>query len=405
MRVPLKLNFANPALFASGFVFLFFVPFLYPSYHFPYLKVVSPFVHFLVTVFIILLISGASQLSKIRIFHKNKGISPNVTPQFFVFSRLVILLSILMNVLIIANAIKAYDGNIETAKDSIGDFGGINIISQLYLLFLPPFIYYGVRAEGKYKLTLFLLGVVLLVRAGLMAERLAFLEFLIPTFITYIIASEKKLIFTKILKYFLMLLGFFMILELTRQFYNQYIVSGNSVDVWFAFTWTLERFFAYYADTANKFYFSVANDLGFSTYHYLTPFVRILNRITSVDFEYHNVNYGAYQWKDFTNPGGLTMLFTDYGWLSLVVFTLIFFVFFKSFRSINKGSLFALCLYPNLVTAILELPRFVTLYETRFFVPLVFFVVSYLIYKYLVSSYPIRNIGRLQIKNSGKNLY
>ncbi|AHM61788.1 hypothetical protein D770_17680 [Flammeovirgaceae bacterium 311] len=404
MRVHLKLNFANPALFAVGFIVLFSLPYLYPSYHFPYLKVYSPFVHLLITAFIVSLILTANQLSKISLFHKKEIVVPDINHQFIILSKLVICISMIMNLLIVANAYSVYEGNIEAVKYSLEDFGGINIISQLYLFFVPPVIFYGIRNKASYKLIVGTLGVLLLVRSGLMAERLAFLEFVVPVFITYIIASKKRLLFTKMVKYFLLLLSFFMLLELTRQFYDQYIVTGAKVDVWFALTWTFERFFAYYADTTNKFYFSIENDLSFTTYHYLTPFVRILRRLTSINYEFVQVDYGPYRWRDFTNPGGLTMLYTDLGYLSIFVFIFFFAVFFKSYKSIYKGSLFALCLYPNLVTAILELPRFVNFYQTRFFVPLVFFIATYLIYKYLNSRFPIQRKDKLPLSRAESDM-
>lgn len=388
MRVPIKINFSHPVLYALGFVFLFTIPYLYPSLHFTYTKVFSPSVHLLISSFVALLVIISFYLSKFS-FAPNRYISKLQIPsQFIWISKAGLLIALVMNVLIVLNAFLAYSGNILSAKESIETFGGINILSQTYMFFLPPYIYYSYHHGKKYKLVLVILGLILLVRSVLMAERVAFLEFLVPVFVTYFLASEKKLYVTKIVKYFGLLLLFFMILELSRQFYNQYILKGGGVDPWFAISWTLERFFAYYADTTNKFYYSITHDLAFTTKHYFYPFERIVSRIFPIEIGQPEVDYGEFRWVDFTNPGGLNMFYTDFGFLSIFVFVALFIAFFKSFRSIKKGSLVALCIYPNLVTVILELPRFVNFYNTRFFVPLVIFIIIYTLYKYLVLRFP-----------------
>lgn len=388
MRVPIKINFANPILYAVGFVFLFFVPYLYPIHHFKYTKVFAPFTHLLISFFIIILVALSYYLSKISFFRNSFHSQLRISPQFIMVCKIGLYISLLMNILIVLNALHGYQGNLFSAKKSLEEFGGINILSQTYMFFLPPFIYYSFHNNRRHKIFLVVFGSILMVRSVLMAERVAFLEFLVPVFITYFLATEKKVYFTKILKYFFLLLLFFMILELSRQFYNQYLAEGGSVDIWFALTWTLERFFAYYADTANKFYFAVTHDLEFSTQNYLTPFIRIIQRITGLELHSSSIDYGEFRWRDFTNPGGLTMLFTDFGYLSIFAFSFLFIIFFKSFRSLKKGSVFSLCIYPNLVTVILELPRFVNFYNTRFFVPLVVFIIIYITYKYLTSRFP-----------------
>lgn len=388
MRVPIKINFSHPFLYAIGFVFLFTVPYLYPSIHFRYTKVFSPAVHLLISSFIAILVILSYYLSKISFAPDKYNSRLSIPHQFIWVCKAGIFIALLMNILIVLNAFAAYSGNILSAKESIEAFGGINILSQTYMFFLPPYIYYSYRQKKKHKLVLLALGLTLLIRSVLMAERVAFLEFLVPVFVTYFIATERKLYVTKILKYFLLLLLFFMVLELSRQFYNQYILSGVDVNPWFAISWTLERFFAYYADTANKFYYSITHDLAFTTHHYLYPFERIISRIASMEMHQPEIDYGEFRWVDFTNAGGLNMFYTDFGFFSILAFVLLFVLFFKSFRSINKGSLIALCIYPNLVTVILELPRFVNVYNTRFFVPLVLFIFIYTLYKYLLLRFP-----------------
>lgn len=398
MKIALKINFSSPWLFVLGFFFLYFFPYLYPSFHFPYTKVFPWYVHLAVSLFFSILILIAFKLSKIKILSKPNFDLPSVSSQFYFLSKVGIYVALLMNIFIIINGLLSFQGNILSVKDSLENFGGLNILSQIYLFFLPPFIYYGIINKTRYKNTLFLLGFLLLIRSVIMSERMAFMEFLVPVFVTYFLVTQRRLYFTKLLKYFFIFLILFMAMELTRQFYNQYIAQGASVDVWFAISWTLERFFAYYADTTNKFYYSLTHDLGFTSQHYLTPFTRIIDRITSTDLNaiatVSEVDYGEYRWKDFTNPGGPTMLFTDFGYFSVFIFILLFFAFFKSYKLIWNGSLYALCFYPNLVTVVLELPRFVNFYNTRFFVPLVFFSLVFLSYKYLSIRFPLKKLTR-----------
>ena len=390
MRIPVKINLANPILYAIGFVFLFLVPYLYPVSHFQYTKVFSPSIHLLISCFIISLVVFSFYLSKIRFTRRGFNPQLQISTQFYHVCKAGLYVALFMNTLIVLNALQAYMGatNIFSAKKSLEEFGGINILSQTYMFFLPPYIYYSYRHKKAHKLLLATLGFTLLARSVLMAERVAFLEFLVPVLVTYYLATDKKVYLTKILKYFSLLLMFFMLLELSRQFYNQYLAKGDSVDIWFALSWTLERFFAYYSDTANKFYFVVAHDLGFTTQQYLTPFIRIIQRVADFELNTVSIEYGEFRWRDFTNPGGLTMLFTDFGYLSIFIFMSFFVMFFKAFRSLKEGSIFALCIYPNLVTVILELPRFVNFYNTRFFVPLFAFISVYIVFKYLTSRFP-----------------
>lgn len=392
MKIPIKINFENPILYALGFIFFFSIPYLYPSFHFKYTKIFSPGTHILICSFIVILVALSYYASKVNIFPNRSHSRLQVPQQFYKVCKIGLYIAFFMNVLIVLNALQAYQGNILSTKKSLEEFGGINIVSQVYMFFLPPFIYYAYNHKKRHKLALFFLGTILLIRSILMAERVAFLEFLVPVFVTYFIATEKKVFITKILKYFSLLLLFFMVLELSRQFYNQYLERGGSVEVGFALSWALERFFAYYADTTNKFYFALTHDLEFSSQHYLNPFERIISRISTIEIQSSTIDFGEHRWKDFTNPGGLTMLYTDFGYFAVLAFTLTFTIFFKSFRSIKEGSLFALCIYPNLVTVILELPRFVNFYNTRFFVPFILFLFVYTTYKYLILQFPKEHI-------------
>ncbi len=398
LKIKTKLSFAAPRLYILGMCFLIIVPYLYPQSYFPYTKVLSIPEHLLAVSAIILFVLIAYSSSwaiKPRKMEKLNGVEIVIPKLLFQLSVFVVAISLVINVLIVVNAILSFEGNFYSAKNSIDDFKGINIISQFYLFFIPIVLYHSVKKGLKRgKQVVIFLGGVLLVRAGLMGERVAFLEYFIPVIVTLAYINQTKISYFKVLKYFLIFLAFFVVLELTRQFYVQYVIRGDGdVTVGFAFSWALERFFAYYADTQNKLYFAIENHLSYSTTHYLYPLKRVAYRIFDYQSTAESIYYGKYHWRDFTNPGGFSMFYTDFGFFGVIPLFLLIFSFFRFWNVlISKQAIYALAIYPNLVIVILEMPRFVFFYQTRYVYPLLVFGFVYL-FSYLM-------IGRFSRKRS-----
>ena len=385
MKLKVKYLLSSPFIAISAYIFLIYIPYLYPVFHFPFKKVYGFWAHTLLCIVIVLLIFIARVFSqypnlRLRKFETPPIFIPKVSRKWFYIALFFLLISLLMNTLIGINGYLSYDGNIHTSKRSLEDFGGINILSQLSLFFVVPYLIYIYQNKFRWAWgILILLIVVIAIRSYYMAERLALLEFLIPLFITYLTLKGTKVSVVKLVKYFLILLSFFMFLELTRQFKNQY--EDESVDLGFKVSWTLERFFAYYGDTQNKFYFVIDNGLSFTTINYLSSSERILSRLgLDLPSQVDNINYGEYVWKDFTNQGGLKIAYTDFGLILGSIFFISFFmVFFVLWFRLKKGSLYAWSVYPFFFIWIVEFTRYNAIFLTRYVIPFVFFSSIYIL--------------------------
>lgn len=394
MRLKVRYLFTNPKIYVLVFLFLITLPYLYPQFHFPYKKVFTPPQHILACSIIAFyclfsyLLANFSPF-KMKLLEKGSYAQITVGRQFYQISQTIVLVSLFMNLLILLNAFLSLEGHIYSAKESLQDFHGINIISQLYLFFLGPYIYYGLQNKLKTpKRVIVIFGLLVLTRGVLMSERLAFLEFLVPALIIVAYYRKTKISLKKAGIYFLCLIVFFMLLELTRQFYVEYIIyRKRSIDAGFIISWTFERFFGYYSDTQNKFYYSFSNNLDFTSMNYVSSIGRIINRITGGDHDWTGtVNYGEYSWKDFTNRGGLTFFYTDFGILLGSIFFVIFItIFFVLWYKLKKGSLLSLCIYPIYVIWIVEFPRYAGMFITRYSISFIVFAIIYLLYKHAVS--------------------
>lgn len=387
MKLKIKYLISSPFIAVVAYLFFIYVPYLYPTFHFPFTKVYGFFGHTLICLLILFLIVMARILAhypklKLPKFESSRILVPKVSKSWYFISFLFLLVSFLMNLLIDVNAILSYTGNINASKRSLEDFGGINIISQFSLFFVVPYmIYIEQNKKRRGYIFLFLLVVSVMLRSYFLAERLAMLELLIPMIVAFVTIKGKRVALTKFLKYFFILLGFFMVFELTRQFRNQY--KEGSVGLGFKISWTAERFFDYYGDTQNKFYYAIKNDLSFTTTNYINWGDRILKRLgVNVTKEEISIDYGDYVFKDFTNKGGLTMMYTDFGLvLGTVVFVLYFTSFFVLWFKLKNGSLYAWSIYPFFFIWVVELARYNPIFLTRFLVPFTVFNVMYLLYE------------------------
>ncbi len=388
MKIKLKYLISSPIVAIMGYFFLIYVPYLYPTYFFPFKKVYGFWTHTIICCCILLIIIFSRILSEFPRMKLKKIESlpikiPVIRKKWYIIGKTFVVVSILMNLLIVINAYLAYDGNISVSKNSLKDFGGINIISQFYLFFIIPYIIYSYQNKRRrYWFLILVLGGLIFIRSYLLAERLALLEFILPILIVFITIKNKKVLITKFVKYFMIFIAFFMLLELTRQFKNQY--GNKNMDIGFKVSWTLERFFDYYGDTQNKFYFVLDNNLSFETMNYLYWSERILYRIMGPGYELKNkdIDFGDYRWRDFTNKGGLTNAYTDFGFAIGIVFLLVFFTsFFKLWFKLKKGSLYAWSVYPVCFIWVVEFARYNGVFLTRFLFPLITFSIIYLIFK------------------------
>lgn len=383
MRLKRKIGLAEPRLFIYGMLFLVIIPYFYPQKHFVYKKVFSYEYHILFSIILIALtftgyVFSRSSLSiNIRDNYTFKEFERN---QLLIeFSLIVLLLSFLMNLILVIYSLINFSGSFVGNKSLLDDFVGINILSQFYMFFLPIVLYFSLSNKNRInQYFIILFGFILFFRSLLYAERIAFLEFLIPCLIVLSIYKSFKVSISRLIKYFLIFLIFFILLELTRQFYIVYVDTGEEINYSFALNWTVERFFAYYSDTQNKFYYVLDNKLGFTGSNYLNPLSRFTERLFNVRLTGEGFNVREYSFRDFTNPGGLTFLYLDFSYFWFLGYLLLIITFYQLWVRLKNGKILALAIYPHFVVCILELPRFIYLYTTRFVYPLIAFILIFL---------------------------
>lgn len=394
-----KYLISSPMVAILGLLFLWYVPYLYPSHFFPFKKVYGIWGHTLFCSILLLIIGVSRMLSgfpgiALQKFETKPITPPKISKTWYTISKVFIYSATILNILIAVNAYMSYNGNIHASKASLEDFGGINIISQFYLFFIVPYLLYTFQNNLKWnKVFLWVFMAIIFCRSIFLAERLAILEFVLPIILIYVTVKNKKVMLTKFGKYFIVLMLFFILLELTRQFSNQY--GDKNVDIWFKLQWTLERFFNYYGDTQNKFYFVFHNDLSFETTYYLEWADRILGRITGIEAQTSTgIDFGEYRWRDYTNFGGLSYTYTDFGLILGVLFLLAFFTFFfRLWFKLKKGSVYAWSIYPMYFIWVVEFARYNGVFLNRFIVAFILFNLVYFVF---------RNVKILKSQNLGR---
>ncbi|WP_224485307.1 hypothetical protein [Robertkochia aurantiaca] len=386
MKIKTKFYLASPLVATVGYILLIYVPYLYKPNFFPFLKVFDIYWHTLICLFITILIIIARifvHYPKLLKLDPTYIIVPSIPKKWYQVSFCFVLMSLIMNAFIVFKGLNAYTGNVNISKATIKEFGGINIISQLCLFFIVPFIIYSF--QKKLKSSVVVVGLLILLvtlRSYFMAERLALIELVLPLFLVYLIIQQKRIQIGKLFKYIATFVIFFMIFELSRQFKNQY--GNEELDLGYKISWTLERLFAYYGDTQNKFYYGLENELAYTTNHYSDWIANVLENLGINLSSKNRIDYGEFRWRDFTNHGGLNMIYTDFGILGLIIgLVTIFWSFFLLWFRLINGNLFAWSVYPFFFIWILELARYNPFYLTRFLVPLFVFMTVYPIVKYV----------------------
>lgn len=375
----MKLKIYGPDLYVLAFIFLSTIPYLYPNNFFYFKKVFSyeaVALTALALAIIALISKKIAESIKIKTSSPASRIKNNT---LYRLSKTIILISLFVNISIVINAITNHSGDVLITKQTLRDFGGLNIISQIYIPFIPIFIITANELRKKFKIILVLMAIFLLARSYLLAERLAFIEFIIPVIISLSIINKTRASLLNIILIFSSAIIFFITFEITRQFYNQYVKETGTFDIFLGVTWSLERFFSYYADTLNKFYFLINFNTAHDSFNIIKPIFTILSRL-GFNFEQSSaIYYSYYNFKDFTNPGGLAQIYADFGFFFGSLFLIfIIFLLYYSYRKTMAGSYFMLGLYSMLILCILEIPRLFLFYETRLFIPLLFYSIVFM---------------------------
>lgn len=367
------------------------LPYLYPQFHFMFKKNFDFFEHVFFCAFIYIIGSLAINAGKKTGNSVNHRLFSNLSkPTVFLYkvSKTMIYISCIANCLIAffvyfgSGLSTSADLDLIQAKNQKHSFSGFTFLSQLYLFFIPYFISFSILSKKPWKPYIFIIIICVLLRAYFYTERLALIELFVFLLVTLEYLMVIKITYKKILISALIFLLFFIGGELTRQFYSQYVLESynKKIDWNFALSWSLERYAAYYADTTNKVYLVIENELFFLTQYYFGPFEQVLSKFIKIEQNnrFNLQNYGLLKqsiYQDFTNVNGLATLLLDFGYLGLIGYFILFYFFGLMYSIYIKGKdLVVLSIYPAFVIMGLEFGRIMYFYDTRILIPFLIFL-------------------------------
>lgn len=382
-------NVGNPAYALSAFLLLTLLPYLVPMEYMEIIKMVGPLEHLLTC-----LVLGGVLLGGYALYAT--ALEPRFDPwpermevpfrdTFYLFMRVLIWVGVVANIGILAWCIPHYSGSVFSMKAAMSSLGGVNILSQSYLFALGPFLYLSLVLGRPYRRELLWLAVVLALRGFLLAERLALMEFAVVALVSLALLRQMLIPLSRLVLIGVAVPVLFVTAEIFRSFYAKFVrESGWShLDLGFILQWNLERLALYYTDVTNKFYFQVTEQYFYMTEYYLRGLRSIGARVGLAEEEEFNPVAALIQQFDvgnqeMTNPGGLAVLLSDFGWWGGAVLVLIVALLFLTHLRANRGHLISLAVYPVLFLTIVELPRFVYLYSSRCITPFVLFLLAWI---------------------------
>ena len=328
----------------------------------------------------------------------------NYTPDFadilLLVSRGAVWIAMLTNFGVVAYVIPRFSGDLGSLKDAFSELGGINILTQLHLCFLGPFIGISVRRKSPWKLTVALLSISLVARSLLLSERMALMEMAVPL---VVILRLYRVIRVRWLYLALMLLAvpvFFIAAELMRSFYAKFVVAGGwgAVDPWFAIGWNLDRLFIYYIDVVNKFYYVLDTDLSGTSEFYAKGVASIFSNFGLAE-DPKKVPFSTLELildgtgvrtPEMTNFGGFTQLYSDFGGWGFLIYIGLVLLLFVTHAGAVRGSMLCVGIYPLMFLNFADMARRIILYESRAIFPLAIFLCTYAAIHILSSAIPLR---------------
>ena len=242
-------------------------------------------------------------------------------------------------------------------------YAGLGLLFRTYLVALPPIFVLSRRIGRRAWAVLGLLGLLVLIRAGALSERLAVLEYVLAMGVSLSLRHR----FTVRLWQAGLGLGvlyFFAAITLWRRVVFQGNFFGSLGD------FMHENFLyniTYYAVNLNSLYFRMFSDTPPTELRwYLLPVEKVLSRIAGIRLEdptawtdfliaRDNAGYG-YFWLN--NPGGPTQDYSDWGAAFLIVILVKFMIFGWIARRVQAGSVTALAVFALFCIAVAEYPRF-----------------------------------------------
>jgi hypothetical protein len=302
--------------------------------------------------------------------------------------RAAVIISVVANLGVVAYVIPHYAGDLGSMKEAFGDLGGVNILTQLHLCFLGPFIGISIRFKRPWKIIVTVLSVSLLARSILLSERIALIEMAIPLVVILTLYRCIRIRWWQIGLILVMVPVFFISAELLRSFSAKFVDEGGGwgmIDPWFALGWNLDRLFIYYIDVINKFYYVFDTNLHGISHHWNRGIASILSNFDlmenpkKVGFSVLEtiLDANAVRTPEMTNWGGFTQLFTDFGMWGILVYLGLVILFFVTHAGAVRGSMLCLGIYPLLYINFADMARLLIIYESRADFPLFTFLVAY----------------------------
>jgi hypothetical protein len=315
-------------------------------------------------------------------------------------SRCAVWIAMLTNFAVVAYVIPRYSGNIFSLKEAFGQLGGVNILTQLHLCFLGPYIGISVRRGSPWKLVVILLCISLIARSLLLSERMALMELAVPLVVILCLYRVVRVTWSHIALMLLAVPTFFIGAELMRSFYSKFVAAGGwgAIDPWFAIGWNLDRLFIYYIDVINKFYYVLDENLSGTSDFWFRGIGSIASNFgltedpTAREFTVLELilDGTGVRTPEMTNFGGFTQLFSDFGWWGFLAYIGLVILFFATHANAVRGSMLCVGLYPVLFLNFTDMARRIILFESRAIFPLVIFVVIYLGILIVSSAVPLK---------------
>jgi len=304
---------------------------------------------------------------------------------FFHICRIAVFIAIAADAYLVALASTRIGDSMWARKAIVAEGGGIFIFAQLHVWFLGPFLALGLLQGRKVVLPVVILGVLAFLRAVLVSERLALIEFAIPVVVVLAMMGVVRIGWGRLIFLVLFVPIFFLCTEIFRSFYVKFVdVSGDWTGLSFEFVlaWNLERFFSYYADVTNKLYFMLSEQYFYIGDFWASGLTRILARFGIGEIPeflpiFHAFERFGVRNVELTNPGGLQSFLADFGWWGIGAYGLLIVLLLTAHRQMRLGRAFAYGAYPVLFVTFSDLVRLVYVYESRSVFPMILFLLSY----------------------------
>lgn len=238
-------------------------------------------------------------------------------------------------------------------------FDGFGIILRVYMLAAPIYIISCRILNKSPYVIVIILGLLMVCRAIILSERMALAEYIICCGLPmiharFLHASVKRI--TIALVIFMLLLITILQARLVEQ-------TGITTDAWghASMPEAIWLTVAYYADTMNKFYASIAGKAAYVGSYTITAIQKVTGNSDNdrafltylTQLQEMGISHRA-----MTNAGGLNEDWTDLGLLALFVLSCKFWLFGRMYKSFKSARLSGLMFYPIAYFAVVEYPRY-----------------------------------------------